>query len=233
MTQRKWFAVAVGVAALLAGLGIATAAAQTAPCGNYPPTSPTVRLRTDRRTITAGEFVAVAVEVTGNGNCVVPAAAVQLFARNVNTPNSVIVRRSTTDQSGQVFFGVVPPVNVVLHARVTVAPGAAPVTSNSVVVLVQTRVSMLTGSPGECRIALLAGTLPRKPSQVVYLQRAAFSGGRFSGWVTLASRRTDPDGSVRATFGLVCGANYVLSVLVPRTLSNEAGRAPARVARAG
>lgn len=159
-------------------------------------------------------FVVRRLSPTGAA-CVAPGVTVELLARTKNDTATPVVRTATTDPDGRVEFRVRPPYTTVLTGRSVATAELDSATSPSVVVRVQTRLTLSTRALAGCRTEVAGRSHPAKPGSRVTLTTAR---GTSIGSVGIAS-----DGTYGGVLSRPCDDPTALRGSVPETARNEAG----------
>lgn len=171
----------------------------------------------------AGDGVPVSVSASRNNGCPVASAAVTLQVREAGQAEFRTIRTGTTNQQGFALFTLKPVRLAELRASVTAADETA--ASAGLAVSVRRGLSAsYAGGPG-CILTATGRLYPRSASAPVWLQRRIVSGGKETGFLTLAKGQTDADGVYRLAYTAPCGADYALTTYAPAAQGNTAGRA--------
>jgi hypothetical protein len=154
--------------------------------------------------------------------CVVAGAAASVSARDLGQRTFSTRRTGTTNSSGYLAFGVVPPRTTDLKGRVAVGDESAETPARRFTVRPFVR-GRFSSAPG-CVLHADGTTYPAKPHHPVWLQRRITKNGTERGYLTLQRAMTDAQGKFRISYRTPCGADYALAAYLPASGTNTAGR---------
>lgn len=209
---------ALAVATALAALGLAAppASAIDASC-MYPPSTPTLTLGLSTTAPVAGQPVYAKGRLRYN-NCPVSGRPT-----TVRVGGRVAGVRST-DTFGYYAYRMAPLAATSVSASSSFNGVTA--TTRTIKLSVRTNLRARVAAIRGCRVKVTGTTYPKKSGATIYVQRRLTRSGKFIGWSTVRTARTNSKGAWATTLKLPCGSKAGISAFIKAVSGNAANRTP-------
>ena len=224
MSLRRIVSVAaIATSALLVPALPGGATPSTGNCNPYPPAAgQTLTIDASPRVVTATQQVLVFGSFS-RGGCPISGATIKIqrkfLVNGAPSGTWTTIATATTTSHGTYAVATHPVRNERLRAHFTGTSGFGTSNSNTVDVLVRTKITESVSKLSGCRLTISGGTTPHKVGRIVRIQNKTATGQH-----NVATATTNSHGNYSLTKKFVCGKTYHLSAYIFADSINRSGR---------